>query len=138
MLPENLDDELKKLLIKMGVRPGFLYKIRFGGVIGKIALISFVGIAVIGAIALKTSDAMLHWGCLGACCLLVMIATAAILFYGNKHPHEATLEGSEVVAMQQLRNDVAAKGRPEVEDQPAIEMRIGTKAIGAPKDGPQS
>ena len=121
---------LEDLLSKLGLKPGSLYKIRFGGVVGKIAFVSFALVAPAIVVAYKTADNTVQLCCLGYAALVGFLSIGGMVFYGHKHPLEATLEGIEIVALQELQNQYAAKGVPEIRDQQLVAKTIDIKAQG--------
>ncbi len=120
---------LEDLLSKLGLKPGSLYKIRFGGVVGKIAFVSSALVAPAVVVGYKTADNTVQLCCLGYGTLVGILSIGAMVFYGHKHPLEATLEGSEIVALKELQNQYAAKGMPEIPDQKLVVKTIDVKAL---------
>lgn len=97
---------------------------------GKQALISVSGIIGLGFLAYRTTDSSLHWGCLIGILALGFFGLGAVGFHGHKHPIEATLEGGEVVAWQQIQHAMAAKDMPRVPESPPVMEGLGQKRIG--------
>lgn len=86
------------------------HRIKFGGVVGKIAYISFA--AIVGLTGISVFAKSVDW--LKTVELVLVVGFAAfvvdrILNYASKHP-EATLEGSEILTWQQ--QVLGAKGLP--------------------------
>jgi len=127
--PEKQISGLDELLSKLGLKPGSLYKIRFGGVVGKIAFVSSALVAPAVIVGYKTADTTVQLCCLGYGLLIGIMSVGAMLFYGHKHPLEATLEGSQIVALKELQNQYAAKGVSEIPDQPLVAKTIDIKAL---------
>jgi hypothetical protein len=111
-------------------------KIRFGGVIGKQALVGISGMAVFIVVVLRTQNILLLWGCLAGTLLLSVSAIVAIAIHGHQHPVEATLEGGEIVVMQHLRHEMAAKGvdMDKIPPEPPIMEGIGKKELREAKE----
>jgi hypothetical protein len=111
-------------------------KFRFGGVIGKEALTAIVALAVLGIIAFRVGkeNVYLLWGCLVGVVLITLSAVIAMGFHGHKHPLEATLEGGEMVILQQLRQEVAAKGMAEIPHTLPVQEGVGHKALKDAKE----
>jgi hypothetical protein len=122
-LPKNFDG----LLSQFGIERKSLLKLRFGGVIGKQALMGISTVAGIAIVAIKTDNPILLWGCLGAMvfsCSLVVVLNA---YHAHKHPNESIMEGSEIVLLQHLRNEMAAKGTKAIPPAENVLEGIGTK-----------
>src|SRR6266478_1990536 len=107
----KLPKELSEWLGKFGIDQKSLMRIRFGGVVGKQALVGVLGVAGIVYVASRsgTNGALLA-GCLLAIFVLTIVIVVAIGIHGHQHPVEATLEGGEIVVVQHLRQEIAAKG----------------------------
>jgi hypothetical protein len=120
---------IEELLSKLGLKPGSLYKVRFGGVVGKIAFVSIALVAPAVVVAYRTADNTVQLCCLGYGALVGILSIGAMLFYGHKHPLEATLEGSQIVALKELQNQYAAKGVLEIPYQQPVTKTIDVKAL---------
>jgi len=120
---------LEELLSKLGLKPGSLYKIRFGGVVGKIAFVSSALVAPAVVVGYKTTDNTVQLCCLGYGALVGILSIGAMVFYGHQHPLEATLEGSQIVALKELQNQYAAKDVREIPDQKLVAKTIDVKAL---------
>lgn len=131
----SLPKELNDLLGKFGVSRKSLQRIRFGGVVGKEALVGFGAMVALVVVAVRASSSVLLWGCLGAIILVSLFTISAMAFHGHKHPAEATLEGAEVVAWQHLQHELAAKEMGEIPPSPRILEGLGTKALDGTIDG---
>jgi hypothetical protein len=131
----TLPKEFTDLLNRFGIDRKSLTRIRFGGVIGKQALVGIGGIAGLIAVALKADNLYLLWGCLIGIFILTMGVIFAIGMHGHQHPLEATLEGGEIVVMEHLKHQQGAiKGVGEVPDSPPVLEGIGTKQLEAAKE----
>lgn len=86
------------------------YRVRFGGVVGKIALIALaiVGgqVAVIERLTRENSILLLSL----ALFLFGIFIVSAIIWFAHRHP-EATLEGAELLAYQ---HQLAARNEPDI------------------------
>jgi len=109
-------------------------KIRFGGVVGKQALVAVGGLAGLVVVAFKASDTRLLWGCLIGILLLALMVVVAIGIHGHQHPLEATLEGGEIVVVEQIRHDMAAKGVAAIPPSPPVLEGIGDKSLEASRE----
>jgi hypothetical protein len=121
---------LEEVLSRLGLKPGSVYKIRFGGIVGKIAFVSSALVAPAVVVGYRTTDSMVLLCCLGYSALMGVLGIGAILFFGHKHLLEATLEGSKIVALKELQNQYAAKGVPEIPDQQLVAKTIDIKREG--------
>jgi len=124
----KLPKELTEWLTKFGIDQKSLARVRFGGVIGKQALVGIVGVGGLTYIASR-AEGVLLWGSLVAMFLVITVVVAAMGIHGHNHPLEATLEGGEVVVMQHLRQEVAAKGTETLPASPPIPEGIGQKPL---------
>lgn len=129
-----LPKEFFDLLSKFGIDRKSFMKIRFGGVIGKQALVGISGLASLAVVAFRAQNSLLLWGCGAAIFILTVGVVLAIGIHGHKHPMEATLEGGELVVMQHLRHELAAKGMDQVPASPPVLEGIGNKAITEAKE----
>ena len=123
---ESVPRDFADLLGKFGIDRKSLMKIRFGGVIGKLALVGIGGLGGLTVVAVK-ADGLLLWACLIAMLVLALSVVSLIAFHGHKHPLEATLEGGEIVVMQHLRHEAAAKGMDQVPALPPVLEGLGKK-----------
>jgi hypothetical protein len=102
---------LEELLSRAGLTSELLQKVRFGGPVGKLALLGIACVVGLCVIAFRTGN-----GTAGLCAVLATIVAlavaAGILWYSDKHPDQATLEGMELVVMQQQKfwAEAVAKG----------------------------
>jgi hypothetical protein len=78
-------------------------RIKFGGIVGKLSLLGMVGVAVAGGIGIRASDPHVQMLCVGIDLVILLITGGGILAYGFKHPDQATLEGTELLAFQQIQ-----------------------------------
>jgi hypothetical protein len=124
----KLPKELSELLGKFGIDQKSLMRIRFGGVVGKQALVGVIGVAGIVYIASRpgTNSTVLA-GCLIGIFVLTIFIVLAIGIHGHQHPIEATLEGGEIVVVQHLKQEFAAKGLGHITPSPPILEGIGQK-----------
>lgn len=99
--------------------------IKFGGVIGKLALIA---VAVVLALAWVSGRAggniPILWACVIGITFVGVYAIGLGVYYAHKHPREATLEGLEMVALQHVQH-YAMKGQPDLPESTPIPARIG-------------
>jgi|SRR6266850_497551 len=133
----KLPKELSEWLGKFGIDQKSLMRIRFGGVIGKQALVGVLGVAGIVYVASRSgTNSTLLAGCLIGIFVLTIVVVVAIGVQGDRHPVEATLEGGEIVVVQHLRQEFAAKGMGSIPPSPPILEGIGQKpALKDEKEG---
>lgn len=127
--------ELEQFLSKLGISSKSLQRIRFGGVVGKEALVAvFVAIGL-AVVARQTADPSVHRLCVYGLLLDAFLAIVAIGFHGHKHPFEATLEGAEVVAYRHVQQEFAMKGNKEIGPAAPTLEGLGPKPISAGNAG---
>jgi hypothetical protein len=124
----KLPKELTEWLHQFGIDQKSLARVRFGGVIDKQALIGVFGVLGLAYIASRATGSLL-WGTLVAMFVVIIVVVVAMGIHGHNHPLEATLEGGEVVVMQHLRQEVAAKGASAVLASLPIPEGIGPKSL---------
>ena len=129
-----LPKEFSDFFGRFGISQKSLQRIRFGGVVGKEALVGFATLLALAIVALKAGSTILLWGCLAAIVIVSLFTIGAMAFHGHKHPVEATLEGGEIVALQHLQQEFAAKGVGEIPSSPRILEGLGTKALDGATD----
>jgi hypothetical protein len=122
----KLPKELLQWLQKLGIDQKSLMRIRFGGVIGKQALVGVVGVGGLVVVAAR-ADGLLLWGSLIGIFVLTILVVLAIGIHGHRHPLEATLEGGEVVVLQHLRQELAAKGAGQLPSLPPVLEGLGER-----------
>ena len=100
-----------------------LQRIKFGGVVGKQALLGVTGAGMLTAIALKVGGqpALVLGGLAGG--LLILIAILNYRF-ADKHTAEATLEGLEMIAYQH-RNLVLPNQKRCLKIPPSYRIQAG-------------
>src|SRR4029077_17167535 len=98
---------------KLGMSSKSLHRIRFGGVVGKQALVGVFVALGLAVVSRQSTDPSVLRLCVEALLLDLFVTIAAIGFHGHKHPFEATLEGAEVVAYRHVQQEFAAKGVKE-------------------------
>jgi hypothetical protein len=131
----TISSEFESILAKLGIRQRSIHRIRFGGVVGKQALVAFGGILVLAVVANKTSEPNLLWGCAIGGVALALCTITAMGFHGHKHPVEATLEGGEIIAWKHIEQNLAAKGLGELPSSNAVAEGIGDRNLEAQNKG---
>jgi hypothetical protein len=123
----DLKVELDKFLSKLGLSSKSLLRVRFGGVVGKQALVAvFVAIGLT-VVSRQTTDPNVLRLCIYGLLVDAFFGFAVIAFHGHKHPLEATLEGGEVVAYRHVQQELAAKGAKEIVSSPPVLEGLGHK-----------
>jgi hypothetical protein len=100
---------LQALLSQAGFSSDFIQKVRFKGPVGKLALIGVCSIVGLGAVGIRTGNPTVAGLCAVLATIVALFIALAILWYSDKHPDQATLEGMEVIVYQQQKA-WAAKG----------------------------
>lgn len=126
-MPNSPKNPLSELLAKYGIDRRSLTRIKFGGVVGKQALVGIMGVVGLIAVVVKAESPYLLWGCGSGIFLLTIGTIISIAIHGHQHPLEATLEGGEIVVMQHLRGELAAKGMNQVPESSPMLEGIGKK-----------
>ena len=99
--PENNESKiLQAVLNQLGITEESAHKFKFGGIVGKVALIALVGLICSVGIAKYTTGLIQLVLVLGAFATTLGIV-GLVLRFGAKHPISATLEGTEVILWQQ-------------------------------------
>jgi len=129
----DLKVELDKFLSRLGLSSKSLLRVRFGGVVGKQALVAVfvaIGLAVVSR---QTADPNVLRLCVYGLLADAFLGFGVIAFHGHKHPLEATLEGGEVVAYRHVQQELAAKGVKETVSSPPVLEGLGHKPIEGTK-----
>jgi len=71
--------------------------------VGKLALVGVLGVIAIGGVGVRSSSPFVEGLCAALATLIALSIAGAVLWYSHKHPQEATLEGMEVIVMQQQK-----------------------------------
>lgn len=105
----EIPKSLQEFLAGLGISEESIKQYKFGGIVGKVALIAIAGLAAAAGIAKLTS------GYVQAICVVTVLATVLFIVrwifdYAEKHPQSATLEGTQIIAWQQQQILLAAQG----------------------------
>jgi hypothetical protein len=106
---------VKQILEAVGVSESSLDRIRLAqGVVGKSSYVAGVALLalLVVAFSLKDPGHLLAIGCF--ILILFFVYFAGVLWFSNKHPDMALLEGAELVKWRQI--EMAAKGQPSLPD----------------------
>lgn len=133
MSEEHQKPLIDEMLCRLGVSSDFAQKVRFRGPVGKLALVAVFCILCLGAVAVRTNSPTVQGMCAAFAVVVALAIAAGILWYSDKHPEQATLEGMEVVVLQQQKYlaEAAAKGIAPVP--PEAQMVLPDPA----KNGPE-
>jgi hypothetical protein len=99
---------LQDLLEQFGISHESVHRFRFGGIVGKVALVALGGFAAAIGIA-KYTAGMIQLCVLGGDFATTLLIIHWIFRYAEKHPGSATLEGAEMILWQQQQLSIAAK-----------------------------
>jgi hypothetical protein len=107
--------DIRETLENVGIRASAFQSIRLPrGLVGKasyVAALALIGLAII-AWGLKDPALLIAIGCLIV--LLFALYFAGVLWFANKHPGVALLEGAELIQWRQL--EIAASDVPTIRD----------------------
>jgi len=131
----KIPKELSDLLVKAGINEKFIHKFRFGGVVGKMALVSITAMCGLTVIAWRADSPVILGACLAALFIFATISIVLIALHAHRHPLEATLEGAEIVMFHHIQQEFAAKGMPEVPKTTPMPEGLGTKVIESSSKG---
>jgi hypothetical protein len=93
----------QSLLSQAGFSSDLVQKVRFKGPVGKIALIGIFCVVGLGGIGIRTGSATVAAACVISSAIVALAIVAGILWYSDKHPDQATMEGMEVIAYHQQK-----------------------------------
>jgi hypothetical protein len=126
-VPE-LPKSIQELLEQLGFSQESVQRFRFGGIVGKVALVALGGFAGAVGVAKYTAGlGLIQIICVAGVLLTTYLIIRGILSYGEKHPSSATLEGAEIILWQQQQIMLAAKNVPS-----PTELQIIPNPGGAP------
>jgi hypothetical protein len=125
-MPPEIND-IDQWLQKIGISRKAWKKIRFGGVVGKLALVAVIVPICLAIVARQTTDASTLRTVAYLMVGVSLLAILAMWIYGHLHPLEATLEGTEIVAWQHVQHQYAQKGLPEVQESPMVLEGVGER-----------
>lgn len=110
---------IREALEHTGVNTSTLDRIRLArGVVGKVSYIAAIAILVLGGIAWRLVDP-LHLLMIGGVVALVFVLYfIGVLWFANRHPDVALLEGAELIQWRQM--DIAGKSVAVVENEPVL------------------
>jgi hypothetical protein len=115
----DLPKPLQDILAQFGLSQESTHTFKFGGVVGKIAIVTLGGFLATVGVAKYTSGPT-QIICVIAILLTTILTVRWILEYAEKHPTLATLEGAEIILWQQQQIMLAAKNMPAPPESPII------------------
>lgn len=115
----KLPEPIQTVLSELGISEQSAHRFKFGGVVGKIAIVALGGFLATIGVAKYTS------GPIQIIAILAVLSTTImtlrwIFSYAEKHPVSATLEGAEIILWRQQQMMLAAKGVTLPKDSPVI------------------
>jgi hypothetical protein len=127
----NLPKPLLELLSEFGISESSIQKLRFGGIVGKVALVALGGLtATVTGIRFTTGLPQL--GCLVVIPGVTLLVIRWILDYAHQHPWSATLEGAEALVWQHHQVMLAAMGVIPPSEAPQIASPFTPQQIAEP------
>jgi hypothetical protein len=110
-LLSELPPILQNLLAQCGLSHESVQKVRFGGIVGKIALVSMLGfIAAIGVAKYTAGTGPVQFVGIGGVLVTTLLINYMIIRYAERHPASAAMDGAEMILWQQQIITLAAKG----------------------------
>lgn len=106
-----------KVLRSVGISDA-VHRIRFGGIVGKLALLGVAGVVGVTVIGARTDDPQVQLVCAVGALVVIVLIGGGILAFGWRYPWQATLEGTE--ATSAFGQMMAAKGLPTAPEQPLM------------------
>ena len=132
-MPE-LPPSVKELLGQFGISQEAAQRFRFGGIVGKVALVALGGFASVIGVA-KYTTGLIQIIAVVAVLVTTLLITRWIFAYAEKYPASATLEGAEVIVWQQQQIMLAAKNTPRLPESQVIPNPGGTPPQLDPPQG---
>jgi hypothetical protein len=115
-----LTPEIEKGLESAGIRASGLDRIRLArGVVGKASYVAAAAVIALAAVAWGLRDSTFLFADAILIVLLFAAYFAGVLWFANKHPGVALLEGAELIQWRQL--DIAASNQPSEIDRQITE-----------------
>lgn len=130
-----IPNPLEELFSQLGLSSESVGKVKFGGIVGKVALIAIIGLAATVAGMTWAGNPWLKGGC-----LLIIPGTTIwiirqILDYAERNPLPAVMDGAEMLIWQQQQVMLAAKNLTPPKDSPIIPDPEGAPPQLNPQQG---
>jgi hypothetical protein len=104
---------IRETLQQVGINASTLDRVRLvRGVVGKTSYVAAAAVLTLAAIAWRLTDPNLLLVDAGLVVLIFVLYFAGVLWFANRHPGVALLEGAELIQWRQM--DVAAKSGSEI------------------------
>jgi hypothetical protein len=111
---------IRRLLDQSGINASSLDRIRLArGVVGKASYVAVAAVLALGGIAWRLGDPIYLLVAAVLIVLVFAIYFSGTLWFANRHPGVALLEGAELIQWRQM--DMAAKTVPNIENKPISE-----------------
>jgi hypothetical protein len=115
-IPKPLQD----LFSQLGLSSESVSKVKFGGIVGKVALIALFGFASTAACMTWAGSLLVK----GACLLIIPGTTIWIIWkifdYAERNPLPAVMDGAEMLIWQQQQTMLATKSSTPPKESPVI------------------
>ena len=112
-------DHIREALTRSGINVSMLDRIRLTrGVVGKASYVAAVAVLLLGGIAWGLPDPIYRLVGAGLIALVTVVYLMGTLWFANRHPGVALLEGAELIQWRQM--DIAAKSAAPIENVPVL------------------
>ena len=125
---------IRNILSELGISEESAHTFRFGGVVGKIAIVALGGFLSAIGVAKYTAGTIQIVSII-AILLTTVMTIRWILDYAEKHPVSATLEGAEIILWRQQQMMIASKDAIPPKDSPVVPNPEGSPPQLAPPEG---
>jgi hypothetical protein len=113
-------DHIRQVLDQSGINASSLDRIRLArGVVGKASYVAVAAVLALGGIAWRLRDPIYLLVAAVLILLVFAIYFSGTLWFANRHPGVALLEGAELIQWRQM--DIAAKTISSIENKPISE-----------------
>jgi hypothetical protein len=111
---------IRRVLDQSGINASSLDRIRLArGVVGKASYVAVAAVLALGGIAWRLRDPIYLLVAAVLIVLVFAIYFSGTLWFANRHPGVALLEGAELIQWRQM--DIAAKTISSIENKPISE-----------------
>lgn len=113
-------NHIRRVLDQSGINASSLDRIRLArGVVGKASYVALAAVLALGGVAWRLSDPIYLLIAAVLIVLVFAIYFSGTLWFANRHPGVALLEGAELIQWRQM--DIAAKTVSSIENKPISE-----------------
>ena len=116
----NDPDQLQQILDQLGVSKESIQNFKFGGVVGKLALIIIAGLFAVAACLRWASNPWIQGIAIIVIPGITILVAKWLLNYAERHPMSATMEGGELIVWRQQQIMLATKGQKSFPESPII------------------